>query len=203
MLQSYALSPAANGLFINSNDNNIYSFTYVRGIITVTSTVQNFGTTAPQSIFNNNGSPLKIIVAGANIMQLYTYCTASACASGQCDFNGNCIGGCTVSDPPRNGTHCSCPSGYFDDTVNAQCAIAYNITSSNYFSQTSTVVGMQCAQQSQTAFLQANSSTMLVTCLGSSLLYSVSIAKDVIYSPYTFNITANSSSGVAFMNSQP
>jgi hypothetical protein len=53
MLQSNALSPAANGLFLNSSDNNIYSFIYVRGMITVTSVVTNFGNKSLQSIFTN------------------------------------------------------------------------------------------------------------------------------------------------------
>jgi hypothetical protein len=47
-------SPAANGLFINTATNNIYSFTYVKGKISLTSTVANFGTVSPQYIFTNN-----------------------------------------------------------------------------------------------------------------------------------------------------
>jgi hypothetical protein len=45
---------AVNGLFINTATNNIYSFTYVKGTISVTSTVTNFGTVSPQYIFTNN-----------------------------------------------------------------------------------------------------------------------------------------------------
>jgi hypothetical protein len=45
---------------------------------------------------------------------------------------------------------------------------------------------------------------MLVTCIRSNLLYFVSIAKDVIYPLYSFKFTsANTLSGIAFMNSQP
>jgi hypothetical protein len=132
MLSINSTTPAANGLFVNSNDNNIYSFTYFRGAITVTSTVYNFGTIAPQSIFTNNANFAKLIVAGAQTMQLYEFCTTSACVSGQCYYNGNCIGGCTVSDPPRTGPNCACPSGYFDDSVNAQCAVAYNSVNGAY-----------------------------------------------------------------------
>jgi hypothetical protein len=132
MLPSNSIVPAANGMFVNSNNNNVYSFTYVRGVITVTSTVVNFGTVPPQCIFTNNANFTKLIVAGAQSMELYGYCTASACASGQCDINGNCIGGCTISDPPRSGVNCACPSGYFDDSVNAQCAVAYNSVNGAY-----------------------------------------------------------------------
>ncbi len=68
MLPSTLQTLMINGLFVNSSDNNIYSFTYLSGVFTGTSMVTNFGTVSPQSIFTNNANFTKLIVVGPSKM---------------------------------------------------------------------------------------------------------------------------------------
>ncbi len=112
-------------------------------------------------------------------MQLYASCySQSACASGQCDFNGNCVGACTTSNPARIGTKCACPSGYFDDGVNANCVPSFSTASSN-FTQLVSLTGY-CTQHSQSAYIPSDPTSLLVTCVGSGTLYAVSTANSKI-----------------------
>ncbi len=43
-------------------------------------------------------------------------CPSNGCAT--CASNSSCTN-CTISTPARTGSLCQCPSGYYDDSVNA------------------------------------------------------------------------------------
>jgi hypothetical protein len=70
-------------------------------------------------ILPNRNPYTRITIVTPSDVYLYSICNSNACAAGGCDYNGNCINGCTNSTPARIGTNCSCPAGYLDNGIDA------------------------------------------------------------------------------------
>jgi hypothetical protein len=114
---TFMVGSRAQGLFANTNNDYFEQFYYNANTLTVGATFAYFGATPNIALTNTPYS--RLVLLGNSYIKLYAACNANACASGGCDLNGICIGGCAPSTPARNGTNCTCPSGYIDDGVNA------------------------------------------------------------------------------------
>jgi hypothetical protein len=79
------------------------------------------------ALVNSNPYSRMVLNTEGQIM-LYALCSVSGCASGGCDWNGNCLNGCTNSTPARVAPKCGCPAGYVDNGIDAQCEVAYDST---------------------------------------------------------------------------
>ncbi len=111
--------------FIGSYSDTLNYFYYNGTQLVVTKTLLTASTSVAATLTNSNPYS-RLIVATEGTIMLYALCSVSGCAPGGCDWNGNCLNGCSNSTPPRTGTNCSCPSGYADNGIDAQCEVAYN-----------------------------------------------------------------------------
>ncbi len=114
----------SQGYITNDKTDLVQTFYFNGSQFTITSTWLTLS--AGASVALPTGSPLsRIVVVTYASIYLYAACSLSGCAAGGCDYNGNCINGCTNSTPARTGTNCSCPSGYVDNGYDAQCELYY------------------------------------------------------------------------------
>ncbi len=111
----------------------------------------------------NNNPYQRLIAFQEGYIQLYALCSVSGCAAGGCDWNGNCLNGCANSTPARIGANCTCPPGYVDNGIDAQCELAYNSTQQVTLLSS---VSSQCGGESyQAAFLpNTNYTIFLAMC---------------------------------------
>ena len=56
---------------------------------------------------------------------LYAANKLNTCAPGGVNYAGECYFGCATSNPARLLPNCTCPSGYFDNSVTGQCEVQF------------------------------------------------------------------------------
>ncbi len=127
----------SQGYISNSVTSQLQVFQYSGNTMTIIKSLfTGYATQTTQIVNSNPYSRLVAIQLG--YFQLYSLCSMSGCNSGGCDWNGNCLNGCSTSTPARIAPKCTCPTGYIDNGIDAQCELAYDSTQqANLLSSTS------------------------------------------------------------------
>jgi hypothetical protein len=73
-----------------------------------------------------NSPYTRLAAPGILFTNLYTNANSSFCEIEGYDLNGNCVGGCVVSNPARIAPFCNCPTNYFNNGLAAQCGESFN-----------------------------------------------------------------------------
>jgi hypothetical protein len=118
----------AQGFIGGDSSQNLQTFYYNGQLLTPVSTFLTASNSVCQALFATNPGFTYLIILINGQIRVYAACSPNGCAAGGCDYFGNCLNGCTNSTPARIGANCTCPPGYVDNGLDAQCEVAYNST---------------------------------------------------------------------------